>query len=153
MSTLNNTIPARFFASRSASGRFSMRGRDYEVELTLPSLSDASKSIWADWGPMCTCKLTTGQTVELSYHERGSAKSATYVVTPPTVRINSPSRADERRVHPFYVEVVDAARGVRLEVYLDHEGRAARVDVLALHACIDFPALVFCESEQTAMAS
>ncbi len=153
MSTLSQTIPAQFFAARQAAGRFTVRGRDYEVELALPSLADADKSVWADWGPMCTCRLTAGATVSVTYREVESGKAARYTIAPPTVCLNSPPRADERRVHPYYLEVVDAARGVKLEIYLDHDARATRVEVSALHACLDFPALVFCEAGATAMAS
>lgn len=140
-----------FFAPKQFSASFALADASYELEVSTPDLRANPVSVWGDWGPMYTCELDPSQTVTIRYRCPVSGRSAAYEFSPPKIEINSPMLATQRKRWPYVIELVDAARGLRLFAYFDAEARFDHVEVKCVGAGIDPARLLFRGSERPRM--
>lgn len=124
----------------------------FDIEVDTPNLSDARFSVWGDWGPMFTFRLTRGQSFDITYRCTKTGRTRNVRVFAPTVELNSPMRASQREASPFVLEFLDVARALRFRAFLDQEGQVARLVVNPMHSGCELDSLVFPEEASDAEA-
>jgi len=122
-----------FLSPKHFSARVDLAGDTFEIELATPDVSRCARSVWGDWGPMYTFTLgaATGG-VRVTYRCDALAVDSTHTLDVSTLHLNSPVLWARRRVHPFYLELEDAARALRFAGYLGPKGEPAVLEVTPL---------------------
>jgi len=142
------TIPENlkpFLSPKQFQATFRLQGLTCDVAVQTPDLSTCNASVWGDWGPMYQCALAPGLHVTTRYLCSAAEVRAQYRFSPPTIGLLSPMLAAERARDPFYLEIVDAARCLRIKAYLDQTGQFDRATVERVGAGTDILPLVFPE--------
>jgi hypothetical protein len=116
------------------------------IEVSTPDLRSAPTSTWGDWGPMVTCTLASDERVTLRYRCMTTEREATYEIAPRTLSLCSPALAIERDRAPFFLELTDVARGLRLRGYMNAEGNCVELRPELLINPIDFEARCLAEA-------
>jgi hypothetical protein len=132
-----------FFTSKHYRTRFRAGGREFEAEIRTPDLSEAPASMWADWGPMYSATLGEHDAVHVTYRCPSTGEEVARRFRPPQITIHSTADAGRREQLPFRIEVTDAARGLRLAAWMDHEGEVVETGVRWLHPGLSVASLLF----------
>jgi hypothetical protein len=145
--------PRIFFGAKTLKGTYD-RGPDgpIEIEVETPDLSDAPAALWGDWGPMVTCTLASDERVTVRYTCARTRRSATYQIAPRSIGVNSPRMFARRKTQPFYLEVVDVARGLRLRGYMNADGECVELEADPIAHDLDCGALCLAGARNTMAA-
>lgn len=155
MQTLT-TIPRtlhRFFTPKRFEATVRLQETEFVARVQTPDLTGSPATVWADWGAMYTCALDLDQAVEVTYTDQSTGRRATYRFSPPNITINAPAKAVLRARCPYVIEVVDAARCLRMTTHLDPAGEVVAAAMRPLHRRIVGPALMFREADLQARAA
>ena len=120
-----------FLKKRHIVQQFQQDGNEYQVSITLPDLRNNTFRVWGDWGPMLSIALEPYQSIFLVYSD--GDRQARFVIEPKQLALLSPALVAERQVHPFYLEIDDWEREVRLLVYFDSKGDFDHLEVKKRH--------------------
>jgi hypothetical protein len=132
-----------FFGRKRFAASLRAGGREFEVQVTTPDLTQASTTMWGDWGPMYTCSVDVDRFAEVRYRDTATGEEVTRRFSPPTVAIHAPADAAQRKRLPFRIELVDAARGLKLRGWMNADGEVEEAEVVWIHTSIDVPNLIF----------
>ena len=149
---MNNAETKHFFSSKTFDAEFICGDLHYEVRVQTPELGGCATQEWSDWGPMHTCTLEADQRVHVTYRCVETERTVGYAFHPPTIAVNSPALYTERQKHPYVIEILDTARGLKLIAHLDHDGEVDGAEVRRISADLDINALVFNEVDYAAAA-
>ncbi len=97
--------------------KFQLTGVDkaIPVSIKLPELSALPFSTWGDWGLMYAFQLKPGEPVQISYNNvRRDLRCQ-------ALQIESPLRAFEREICPYYILVEDGEYDFRIFLYLNQQ--------------------------------
>lgn len=107
---------------------------EHQLTVRTPDLSANESSCWGDWGPMHTINLKAGQTIDIAYRALPDGDEQQVKLQPKSVSLCSPMIADVRKQFPYYLEIADPERGLRINAFLKPNGEFAHAHVEQLYA-------------------
>jgi len=103
-----------------------------DLTVELPELRDAPRSVWGDWGPMYTVFIPPGRRIELEIRGGADSETKRETLAVETLAVESPMMADVRQETPLVMDLPLQERNLRIEVFYDAWGRAAKAEVAPL---------------------
>ena len=105
-------------------------GESTRVNVTVPDLRSAPRTVWGDWGPMYIVSIPANQAIEVSV--RPSTGGVSVIHDQLDVRrlhIDSPMLADVRAVTPLVMKLPLPQDALRLRVFYDAIGQPAKAEL------------------------
>ncbi len=107
-------------------------GETAHLELSIPDLRSAPRSVWGDWGPMYTVSVPADRKIEVSIRPDPGQASKRETLDLARLQIDSPMFAKVRWRTPLVMKLPMPERGVEFHLFYDTEGRPAKAEVVPL---------------------
>lgn len=121
--------PRQLLSERTLAFTWVLAGSRRHTSIRMPALRQNPLDTWGDWGPMHSIKLHATQQILVATRSEDAGIEQVSHLRPARLHLESPMRADERRLTPLVLTLDDGWRGFRYRLGLADDGRVLKADV------------------------
>jgi hypothetical protein len=114
-------------------------GETTHLDLSIPDLRSAPRSVWGDWGPMYTVSVPSDRRIEVSIRPMGGETARRETLDLDRLQVDSPMFAKVRYETPLVMKLPMPERGVVFHIFYGSDGRPAEAEVVPLSGAGEGP--------------